>query len=62
MIITIIILLLDLLVISLIAIKWYISTLSITYFCIDNFRKPTSQEITTYTSKAISNLFKREDD
>ena len=45
-----------------IAIKWYISTLSITYFCIDNFRKPTSQEITTYTSKAISNLFKREDD
>lgn len=62
MIITIIILLLALLVISLIAIKWYISTLSITYFCVDNFRKPTSQEITTYTSKAIGNLFKREDD
>ena len=40
------------------AIKWYIATLSITYFCIDKFREPTKEEIADYTKKAVGKMFK----
>ena len=42
------------------AIKWKISMLTITYFCIDKFRKPTDEEIADYTKKAVSKMLKRE--
>jgi hypothetical protein len=41
-----------------IAMKWKISMLAITYFCIDKFRKPTDEEIADYTKKAVSKMFK----
>ena len=39
-----------------IAMKWKISMLAITYFCIDKFREPTDEEIADYTKRAVSKI------
>ena len=41
-----------------IAVKWKISTLTITYFCVDKFREPTDKEIADYTKKAVSKMLR----
>lgn len=47
-----------LVIMSAIALKWKISALIITLFCIEHFRKPTDKEIADYTKKAIGKMFK----
>lgn len=39
------------------ALKWKISTRAITWFCIENFRKPTDEEIADCTKRTISKMF-----
>lgn len=42
---------------AILTIKWKIATHAITYFCISNFREPTSEEIADCSKKAIGKMF-----
>lgn len=44
-------------ILAVIALKWKISTGAITLFCIENFRKPTDEEIADCTKHTISKMF-----
>lgn len=44
-------------VFAILTIKWKIATHAITYFCISNFREPTSEEIADCSKKAIGKMF-----
>lgn len=43
---------------AVLALKWKISTHAITYFCVNKFRAPTSEEIADCSKKAIGKMFK----
>ena len=43
---------------AILTLKWKISTLSITMFCIENFREPTDKEIADCTKRTVSKMFK----
>ena len=38
-------------------VKWKIATIAITYFCKENFREPTDEEIADYAKKAVKRFF-----